>query len=229
MGHVPPKMTPVRWSDCSPDDVQYALLQKQKRVRRETLFRLFLIGAYLCAAILLIAFALNCGDSEEEWGVVSYVQGLPVCSSLTAEEIKSVTALSKALSEMKADVYPWIKHPPDHCLVVVRSYDDPIPEVCRKRSGCLIRKCADRWRDLPEVVGLPTKDGIAYSGFCGGEHVIVSHYGTDTKFHHLLAHEYMHAVTGWGDSSPYKGSEQWAFSMAVKVRLVEILREEETI
>jgi len=160
------------------------------------------IGLFLVLLCLPI-----CGDTEERWPPLAFVDGFSVCSPMTGEEIEGLSRIALALSRLKKrNEYSGLNVPPSECLILI---NDPInqemPEICRKHSGCMLPQCANRWIDLPRIYKAPARDpSVGYGGTVTfGKHVYVNRAGSkEGSYIALLAHEYAHAVTGWPDD-PY--------------------------
>lgn len=175
-------------------------------------------GMFLRSILLLLIVVLGfpaCGEEEQQYAPCPWardknpsrcgadVVGFRMCcpADLSADEADAVADLSCALESLGLQR-------PEQCLVVVRGLWQGIPRVCKK---C---KCAETWKDLVRVIGVPpTKPEFGYRGYCGWHAVMVRRFG-DTllikTFRNLLVHEYTHAL-GYNH-----GDEMRAMEAAVK-------------
>jgi len=150
---------------------------------------------------LLLASCLCCGDSMDEWDPKLYVEGIPVVTDVTEEEVSELTVLGKAVRKVFGDVeMPKV--------LFVREPDQKVPEIC-KGPGCS-GECADRWNEYPDVMDPePRVAGEGYSGLQHGDYVFISRIGDRvTKLRSLLIHEFTHWICDCGHGDMFDVTEK---------------------
>ncbi|MEW6442551.1 MAG: hypothetical protein AB1640_16555 [bacterium] len=152
------------------------------------------------SVLLLLVSLLSCGtdDSEDPAQVMSVVEGVSICSSITDEELQAVTAVIQGFRRLSSEDPEWagLSSRPDQCLFFARSMDQEIPQVCRTTGGCQSSECADRWGDLPKVLDVAATDqSVGLGGYAGDEVIFINRMGSkEDDLIGLLRHELAHAL-----------------------------------
>ena len=206
---------------AKPDPAEQGLVKEEVKMI-DKLINSIPIVLSLLACVLVFSL---CGKMEERWPLTCYVSDVAVCSDITQEEIDVLTATMRTYREFAIST-KWagdIMLPVSQCVFFVRYPEQEIPEICRKRSGCMFESCVDRWVDLPNLFYTPVKlPDHGYGGYCGCEHIFVNRYGQKEKLLiPLVAHEFAHAVSGWADGDPRLKD----LTNSVTKRIKEILNE----
>jgi len=155
----------------------------------------------LKAVFLIVVWSIlvvSCGEEKDEtWPPLAFVEGAPIISDITAEEIEAVTYIEQGIRQV-ALMPEWLGVNPgcSRGIFFVRYPDQKLPRMCRPTSGCS-PNCVDRWHEYPAMNGIPERvPGEGYSGMAG-IHLYISRIGDRTEpgvLWALLAHERAHEI-----------------------------------
>ena len=147
----------------------------------------------------LLFVVLSCGSDSDEWAILSYVEGWPVCSDLTQDDLEVITKVVHSFDQTcSLPQYSSLKRflPPSDCLLVIRHLQQRIPPICKRVIFGYGIRCARTWGGLPDIVGIPPSDpAIGYRGINTEGFVMVANFGPHReRFWHVSIHEYAHTL-----------------------------------
>lgn len=171
--------------------------------------------------LILLCLLMTCGFTENErWPIRIYIQGIPIISDVSPDEIAAITLVEQAIQEY-ALTHP-INTTSTKGIFFVRDPNQPMPEYCKGNScdHC----CADKWKDYPRINKTPERyPGLGYAGMTG-VHIYISRIGphlNESSLLDLLVHERVHEITGLGDTSTHQQITQEIKEIVYRIKGAE--------
>jgi len=156
-----------------------------------------LLKLLVLLSLLVFAGCIACKvDYGDPWRATGLVHSIPVIGVVTEEENCALAYTYRALANVKAKYPRWhnIKMNDLKPVMFIRTIEDKTPEICKScLFGLYDKDCANRWIDLPKVIGIPeSRPGNGYGGL-SLPHIMINRTperSNMTDLLGLLSHEY---------------------------------------